>query len=135
MRKLRTVLAPLAAFSLVLAACGGDDDDTADDADTAVSEDTADTADTGGEATADTATADTATADTATADTATADTATADTVDASQGTDLTFHMITHSDDGPFWSVVKRGMEAACRGSRRHRACGCRRSTIPAFRCS
>ena len=24
----------------------------------------------------------------------------------------TFHMITHSDDGPFWSVVKRGMEAA-----------------------
>ena len=22
-------------------------------------------------------------------------------------------MITHSDDGPFWSVVKRGMEAAC----------------------
>ena len=25
---------------------------------------------------------------------------------------LTFHMITHSDDGPFWSVVKRGAEAA-----------------------
>ena len=29
-----------------------------------------------------------------------------------QGTDLTFHMITHSDDGPFWSVVQRGAEAA-----------------------
>jgi len=25
---------------------------------------------------------------------------------------LIFHMITHSDDGPFWSVVKRGAEAA-----------------------
>ncbi|MEM9134006.1 MAG: substrate-binding domain-containing protein [Actinomycetota bacterium] len=27
--------------------------------------------------------------------------------------DLTFHMITHSDDGPFWSVVNRGMDQAC----------------------
>ena len=26
--------------------------------------------------------------------------------------DLTFHMITHSDEGAFWSVVKRGAEAA-----------------------
>lgn len=35
-----------------------------------------------------------------------------DEVDVTQGTDLTFHMITHSDDGPFWSVLKRGAEAA-----------------------
>ncbi len=34
-------------------------------------------------------------------------------VDVAQGSDLTFHMITHSDDGPFWSVVNRGMDAAC----------------------
>ncbi len=34
-------------------------------------------------------------------------------VEAAQAGDLTFHMITHSDDGPFWSVVKRGMDAAC----------------------
>lgn len=27
-------------------------------------------------------------------------------------TGLVFHMVTHSDDGPFWSVVKRGAEAA-----------------------
>jgi len=40
MRKLRTVIAPLAAFSLVLAACGGDDDDTAEDTGTAVTEET-----------------------------------------------------------------------------------------------
>ncbi len=36
----------------------------------------------------------------------------ADAVDQTQGGDLTFYMITHSDDGPFWSVVKRGAEAA-----------------------
>ena len=36
-----------------------------------------------------------------------------DSVDLAQSGDLTFHMITHSEDGPFWSVVKRGMEAAC----------------------
>ncbi|MGB1504732.1 MAG: substrate-binding domain-containing protein, partial [Acidimicrobiales bacterium] len=33
-------------------------------------------------------------------------------VDQTQGGDLTFHIITHSDDGPFWSVVKRGADAA-----------------------
>ncbi|NOX31844.1 MAG: substrate-binding domain-containing protein, partial [Actinobacteria bacterium] len=33
-------------------------------------------------------------------------------VDQTQGGDLTFYMITHSDDGPFWSVLKRGAEAA-----------------------
>ena len=38
---------------------------------------------------------------------------TEEAVEQTQGGDLTFHMITHSDDGPFWSVVKRGMEAAC----------------------
>ncbi len=37
---------------------------------------------------------------------------TAAPVDQTQGGDLTFYMITHSDDGPFWSVVKRGAEAA-----------------------
>jgi len=33
--------------------------------------------------------------------------------DLSSASDLTFHMVTHSDDGPFWSVVKAGMDAAC----------------------
>jgi simple sugar transport system substrate-binding protein len=33
-------------------------------------------------------------------------------VDQTQAGDLTFHMITHSDDGPFWSVVQRGADAA-----------------------
>ncbi|MFV0309675.1 MAG: sugar ABC transporter substrate-binding protein [Desertimonas sp.] len=30
----------------------------------------------------------------------------------SEDGDLTFHMVTHSDDGPFWTVVQRGAEAA-----------------------
>ena len=33
-------------------------------------------------------------------------------VNLTQGGDLTFHMVTHSDDGPFWSVVKRGADDA-----------------------
>ncbi len=100
MRKLRTILVPIAALSLVAAACGGDNDDTADDtgdteqaADDTAAEDTG-TEDTGGEATGGEATVE------------------EDTVDATQGSDLTFHMITHSDDGPFWTVVKRGADAA-----------------------
>lgn len=121
MRKLRTVIAPIAALSLVLAACGGDDD-SSDSGDDASQDDSGgDTADAGGDAaTADADSGDTAdTADTAdsggdTADSGdTADTGgDGDTVDATQGSDLTFHMVTHSDDGPFWSVVKRGMDQA-----------------------
>ena len=39
-------------------------------------------------------------------------TTTTEEVDVTQTGDLTFYMITHSDDGPFWSVFKRGAEAA-----------------------
>jgi len=100
MRKLRKFVAPAVAAALVLAACGGDDDDTGATADTG-----GDTADTGGD------TADTG-GDTGGGTAETGGTG-EETVDVTQGGDLTFHMITHSDDGPFWSVVKRGMEAAC----------------------
>ncbi len=37
-----------------------------------------------------------------------------ESVDQTQAGDLTFYMITHSDDGPFWSVVKRGAEQAAK---------------------
>jgi simple sugar transport system substrate-binding protein len=37
---------------------------------------------------------------------------TTEAVDQTQTGSLTFYMITHSDDGPFWSVLKRGAEAA-----------------------
>jgi simple sugar transport system substrate-binding protein len=106
MRKLRTILVPIAALSLVATACGGDDDDTTAD----------DTGETTAEATGGDDTADTGDTGDTGDDTGGDDTGAAtgeDTVDASQGSDLTFHMITHSDGGPFWSVVKRGQEAAC----------------------
>ncbi len=110
MRKLRTILVPIAALSLVAAACGGDDDDSGSAEDT--SESTADAGDDGGgDDTADAGGDDTGGDDGGGEDTS--DAGGEDTVDASQGSDLTFHMITHSDGGPFWSVVKRGMEAAC----------------------
>ncbi len=35
-----------------------------------------------------------------------------DTVDVSQGEDLHFHVITHGDDGVFWSVVQKATEQA-----------------------
>jgi len=82
MRKLRTIMAPIAALAIIATACGSDDD-TAD----APAEEPAAAAEPAEEP--------------------------ADEVAATQGGDITFHMVTHSDDGPFWSVVKRGMEAAC----------------------
>lgn len=101
MRKLRFLLAMLLAFSLVAAACG--DDDTAD-----------------GGTTEETPAEDGATEEATAAEDGATEEATeagdeaapTDEVDLDQGGDLTFHMITHSDDGPFWSVVKRGAEAA-----------------------
>ena len=47
-----------------------------------------------------------------TADDAADTTAAADQVDPVQSSGLTFHMVTHSDDGVFWSVVKKGAEDA-----------------------
>ncbi len=108
MRKMRTVIASFAAFSLVLAACGGDDDDSAE-SDTGSAEATG--GDTASEAESVPAEATGSASESATADSGTA--GGSDTVTAEQGTDLTFHMVTHSDSGPFWSVVHRGMDAAC----------------------
>ncbi len=113
MRKMRTVLASFAAFSLVLAACGGDDDDNAGSSTgsaeatgggTASATESSAASETGGSASASASESSTAASSTAGG---------SDSVTAEQGTDLTFHMITHSDDGPFWSVVHRGMDAAC----------------------
>ena len=100
MKKMRW-LALLLALVMITAACGSDDDssdDAADDTgDTAQSDDSGD--DGGDDGDDGDAMEEEGDGD--------------DSVDLTQGSDLTFHMITHSDDGPFWSVVKRGMEAAC----------------------
>ncbi|MDH3500436.1 MAG: substrate-binding domain-containing protein [Acidimicrobiia bacterium] len=50
--------------------------------------------------------------DTAADTAADATTAATDQVDTVQSSGLTFHMVTHSDDGVFWSVVKKGAEDA-----------------------
>jgi simple sugar transport system substrate-binding protein len=90
MKKSRIALASLAAFSLLATACGGDDDD----ADDAISGDTTDDSD-----------------DT-TAPGETTDDASGDTVDVVEGADITIAVITHGDDGIFWSVAQKGAEQA-----------------------
>ncbi|MEM7322892.1 MAG: substrate-binding domain-containing protein [Actinomycetota bacterium] len=101
MKKLR-LLALLLALVMIAAACGSDDsDDAAEDTGDADSEQTADDS------------SDDEDAMEEDEDEGSTDTDDGESVDLTQGGDLTFHMITHSDDGPFWSVVKRGMEAAC----------------------
>ena len=89
MSKRFKLLAVLLALVMFAAACGDDssDDNAGDAGDAGDTGDTGDAGDSGD--------------------------AGDEPVDQTQGGDLTFHMITHSDDGPFWSVVKRGMEAAC----------------------
>jgi simple sugar transport system substrate-binding protein len=105
MRKLRFLLALLLAFSLIAAACGDDDDDAAADGDEAPAEEEGGEEEATEEGGEEEATEEEASGDDATEEAT-------DEVDLDQGGDLTFHMITHSDDGPFWSVVKRGADAA-----------------------
>ena len=98
MKKTRYVFASLAALALVATACGSDKNTTS----TAAPSGT-----TGGSATS-AAPADTSAATTA----APADTASADTVDVTAGQDITIAVITHGDNGVFWSVFQKGAEAA-----------------------
>jgi simple sugar transport system substrate-binding protein len=87
MRKRGYLLAALAAVGLVAAACSSDDDGGATT-----------------EATAGVTAGDTTGA-------TTGDT-TGDTVDVSQGQDVNLYVITHGDDGVFWSVVQKAVEQA-----------------------
>ncbi len=107
MLKSKKLLALVPAIALVAASCGGSSDGgSADDsnADTTVE---AEASDDGGDA--DGGDADGGDAD---GGDATTEEGSAEPVDQTQAGDLTFHMITHSDDGPFWSVVKRGADQA-----------------------
>ncbi len=89
MKMSKRMLALVPAIALVAAACGSSDSSDSEGADG--SDDTvAESTDTGAPAESDAA----------------------EEVDQTQAGDLTFHMITHSDDGPFWSVVQRGADAA-----------------------
>ncbi|MGD9702110.1 MAG: sugar ABC transporter substrate-binding protein [Acidimicrobiia bacterium] len=94
MRKLR-VTAVLATAALLFAAgCSSDDDD----------------ANTGAVGGTDAPAATDAPEDTAAAPAATD--ATEDSVDVVQGSDITLAVITHGDDGVFWSVAQKGAEQA-----------------------
>ena len=98
MKKTRYVFASLAALALVATACGSDKNTTS----------TAAPSGTTGGAVTSAAPADTSAATTA----APADTASADTVDVTAGEDITIAVITHGDNGVFWSVFQKGAEAA-----------------------
>ena len=95
MKTMKSLLALLFAMALFAAACSSGADDNAD------GDDSSDTT---------AASSDDDSSDTTAApdDDDSSDT----TVDLVQGTDLTFYMITHSDEGPFWSVLKRGADQA-----------------------
>jgi simple sugar transport system substrate-binding protein len=96
MRKpFRYALSAVAAFTLVAAACTGDDDDGG------AEEAEGTEAPAGTEATEETTGGGAATT-----------AASEDTVDATQGEDLQFHVITHGDDGVFWAVVQTAVEQA-----------------------
>ncbi|MGI9598995.1 MAG: substrate-binding domain-containing protein [Acidimicrobiales bacterium] len=95
MKKMRW-LAMLLALVMITAACGSDDESTEDSSDDGSGDTTEESTDAGGEE------------EEATGD----DSEEGEEVDLTQSSDLTFYMITHSDDGPFWSVLKRGAEAA-----------------------
>jgi simple sugar transport system substrate-binding protein len=90
MRKRRYVIAALAALGLVAAACSSSDKGSSStEATTGVTAGDTSAATTGGSGAGST-----------------------DTVEATQGQDLTFYMITHGDAGVFWSVVQKAAEQA-----------------------
>jgi simple sugar transport system substrate-binding protein len=89
MRKRGYLLAALAAVGLVAAACSSDDD---------------------GGATTEATTG--VTAGDTTAGTEPAGSEPADSVDVTQGQDVNLYVITHGDDGVFWSVVQKAVEQA-----------------------
>ncbi len=97
MKKTRYVFASLAAFALLATACGSDKKSTSTAAPGATSA-----------AATSAAPADTSAATTA----APADTSSADTVDVTAGQDVTIAVITHGDNGVFWSVFQKGAEDA-----------------------
>jgi simple sugar transport system substrate-binding protein len=90
MKKSRVLLASFAALGLLATSCSSDDD-----GDKAVS----------GSTTA-------ASSADSTADSSSTGGSTAETVDATEGQDITIAVITHGDDGVFWSVAQKGAEQA-----------------------
>ena len=110
-KQFRLAMSALAAFTLVAAACTGDDDDSGghrrrhrgaeDDRRHRGTRPAAPRARPAG---------------TEGTTAGTEGTEPGDTVDVAQGEDLNFHVITHGDDGVFWSVVQTAVEQAAADS-------------------
>ncbi len=99
MIKSKKWLALVPVVALVLASCSDSGDDASDSTDAGGGDTVAESTETVAESTDSAAEGTTPGTE-------------AEAVDQTQSGDLTFHMITHSDDGPFWSVVKRGADQA-----------------------
>ena len=101
MKRTRVLLASVAALGLFATACSSDKK--------SVSETTA-----AGSATTAAAAATTAAGSetTAAGSETTTGGSTTETVDATEGQDITIAVITHGDDGVFWSVAQKGAEQA-----------------------
>ena len=108
MSKRRYVIAALAALGLVAAACSSSDKGSSStEATTGVTAGDTSAATTGGSAAGAT-----------------------DTVEATQGQDLTFYMITHGDDGVVLVRRAEGRRAGRQGPRRHGEVRGLRTTTP-----
>ena len=106
MKKSRVLLASFAALGLLAASCSSDDDDKAVSGSTTAQTSADSTAETSADSTAETSADSTAETSGSTAE------STAETVDATEGQDITIAVITHGDDGVFWSVAQKGAEQA-----------------------
>ena len=101
MRKLRVTAVLATAALLFAASCSGDDDDN-----------TGAVGGTDAPAATDAAGGDTTAAAPEATDAPAGTEAPADTVEVVQGSDVTIAVITHGDDGVFWSVAQKGAEQA-----------------------
>jgi len=105
MKRTRVLLASVAALGLFATACSSDKKTSSDTAAATTAAAAATTA-----AGSDTTAAGSAT--TAGGSETTTGGSTAETVDATEGQDITIAVITHGDDGVFWSVAQKGAEQA-----------------------
>jgi simple sugar transport system substrate-binding protein len=106
MKKSRVLLASCAALGLLATSCSSDNNDKAVSGSTTAQTSAGSTADSSAASTAETE------ASTAASTAETTGASTAETVDATEGQDVTIAVITHGDDGVFWSVAQKGAEQA-----------------------
>ena len=103
MKKSRVILASLAAFGLLASACSSDSKVVSPASNSPASSSSSASSGTTGSSTAGTSAGSTA---------APTGSSTAETVQATTAQNITIAVITHGDDGVFWSVAQKGAEQA-----------------------